>query len=288
MKKVGHEISVIFTDYKNSFLTKRVLVLFLLLFVVTHIFTAPLRQLSAGVGYKISAWSFPFLFFDMYYLLIFMFACIYFFSNVPFLNYHQIYRIVRTGKLRWGIHQIFNIIISAVLLMGAVFLMTELVLFPHASWENDWGKVIYTLSLTDIGEKYNVLLYFSYDIIKTYTPFQLVGKTLLIGILSISFLGNMMFMLSIYFSRTAALFAASLETAFIIMSENMYLFPQMVFFSPLSWIRLDKMLYLFQKNLPAPDISEMVLYLAGANLICIVLTLIKIRSIEYSKYIKTV
>ena len=213
MKRIGNEWSVIFTDFRNSFLTKRVLVLFVLHFFVTHIFLAPVRRFAVNVHHPVSAYGFLFLFYNMYYLLLFMFVCIYYFSNTPFLNYHQIYRIIRTGKLRWGIHQIVNIILSSVVLMGSVFVSACIVLFPQLTWENDWGKVLYTLSLTNMAEEYNIMVDFTYEMISRYTPLQLLGLTLGIGVLLISFLGNMMFAVSLFFSRTAALSIASLETA---------------------------------------------------------------------------
>ena len=49
MKRIGNELSVIFVDFRNSFLTKRVLVLFVLHFFVTHIFLASVRRF-AGIG----------------------------------------------------------------------------------------------------------------------------------------------------------------------------------------------------------------------------------------------
>lgn len=286
MKKIGNECSVIFVDFRNSFLTKRVLVLFVLHFFVTHIFLASVRQFAIDVHHPVSAYCFLFLFFDMYYLLLFMFVCIYYFSNAPFLTYHQIYRIIRTGKLRWGIHQIVNIIISSVVLMGSVFVSAGIVLFPQLTWVNDWGKVIYTLSLTNMAEEYNIMTDFTYEMISRYTPLQLLGLTLGIGVLLISFLGNMMFVISLFFSRTAALSIASLEAAFIIVEANMLMFPKLIYYAPLSWMRLSRIWYLTGKNKPTPSIPDVILYLAAGNLICIILILWKVKDINYSKHIK--
>lgn len=286
MEKICQEIKTIFIDYRNSFLSKRNFVLFFLLFFVTHIFLNPIKQYALRVQYRVSVWCFVFLLFDLYYLLVFILACIYFFSNVPFLNYHQIYRIVRLGKVKWGIYQIINIFISSILLVSMTLWMTVMNLFPHVFWENDWGKIIYTLSLTNSGEQYHVLLDFSYDIIKKYNPLQVVSLVFLIGILVVFFLGNIMFVLSLYFSRVVALSIASVEAAMIIMSENMYLFPKMIFITPLSWLRLSHIQYLLQKNMPAPEIFLIVVYLFVGNCICIMLTIWKLKDVEYSKYIK--
>ncbi len=286
MKKVWHEIINVCIDYKNSFFTKRNFVLLVLLFFVTHIFFRPVKEFAMEVGYKVSVGSFVFLLFDLYYLLIFIFACIYFVSNVPFLNYHQMYRIVRLGKLKWGIYQISNIFISSILLLFVVFCMAAIICFPCNLWENDWGKIIYTLSLTNVGEEYGVVLHFSYQILKNYTPLQMAGLVFLVGTLCISFLGNMMFLLSLYFSRVVALSFASIEAALIIMSENMYLFPKLIFLTPFSWLRFNQIQYLLENNMPVPKISEILIYLGIGNLICIVLTLRKIKNVGYSKHIK--
>ena len=286
MKRIGNELSVIFVDFRNSFLTKRVLVLFVLHFFVTHIFLASVRRFAVNVHYPVSAYGFLFLFYDMYYLLLFMFVCIYYFSNTPFLNYHQIYRIIRTGKLRWGIHQIVNIIISSVVLMGSVFVSACIVLFPQLTWENDWGKVLYTLSLTNMAEEYNIMVDFTYEMISRYTPLQLLGLTLGIGILLISFLGNMMFTVSLFFSRTAALSIASLEAAFIIVEANTLMFSKLIYFAPFTWMRLSRIWDLIGQSRPTPSIGDAALYLAAGNLVCIVLILWQVKDINYSKHIK--
>lgn len=286
MNRIIHEAVIIFSDFKNSFLTKRICVLFALLFFVMHIFLSPVKQFSMAVHYKVSPWLFPFLMYDLYFCLIFIFAGIYFFSNAPFLTRHQLYRIIRLGKVKWGIYQILNIILGAIFFIMVTFLLSGVILFPQIEWDKDWGKIIYTLSLTDAGREYEILLGFSYEIIKDYSPFQVMGYLFSVGVLTISFLGNLMFALSIYFSRVTALSLVSMEAALIIMTENMYLFPKLIYFAPFVWLRLNKLQYLYQEHMPAPSIPGILVILLAGNLLCIVLVLRKIKNIEYLKYIK--
>lgn len=236
-----------FFRFIENFFTKRVFVLLVLYYVLSHIFLMPLRDLSESMEYPVAPWTPVFLLSDMYFLLIFICGCIYYFSNTPFFTYEQIYRILRLGKVRWG-------------------------------------KLLYTLSLTDLAD--GIDFFVSYDVIKTYLPVQALGRCFGIGVLVITLLGNSMFAASLYFSRTVALAAASAEAATVIMYENMYRFPQMVYVSPVSWMRTDKMLSLYQNAMPVLSVQEMAVVLVSANLVCAALILYKVRYIDFSNTVK--
>lgn len=284
MRVVIQEIRMIFLDFKMNFFTKRVFVLLVLYYVLSHIFLMPLRDLSESMEYPVAPWTPVFLLSDMYFLLIFICGCIYYFSNTPFFTYEQIYRILRLGKVRWGIHKLAGILLGAVCLVASVWLVTECILLSCTEWDMGWGKLLYTLSLTDLAD--GIDFFVSYDVIKTYLPVQALGRCFGIGVLVIALLGNSMFAASLYFSRTAALAAASAEVATVIMYENMYRFPQMIYVSPVSWMRMDKMLSLYQNAMPALSVQEMAVVLVSANLVCAALILYKVRYIDFSNTVK--
>lgn len=205
-----------------------------------HIFISPIRAYAKAVQYDCSPWLFVYLLGDMFFLIIFLSGIVYYYANVPFLHKESMYQIIRSGRTRWAVIQLTTMLLGAIAITGIVVLFSLILLFPQIEWSSGWGKILYTLALTDAGEQHSVSLQIPYDIIKSFTPLKIVSVTIPICFLTIWLIGNLMFCLSLWTSRIIAITVAFLGIVSIIMEQNMYLFPNMFLMTPLGWLQTTK------------------------------------------------
>lgn len=241
-----------------------------------------LRKFASMVDYSVTPWIFPFMISAAFYSLLYFALYIYFYSDAPFVQANTMYQMIRCGRIKWGIMQIENIVLSSFVFNGVGFLISAAVMFPYISPETGWGKVIYTLARTDAGRNYNISMNIPYDILRKYTPLQFLGRTLLILWLAGSFIGLLMFSVSLWFGRTAALICSSILVVLpIIMDDFVSAWrPYIMRFSPLSWTRMTE-IGRYQYGIPMqPTIN----YILGAYMVLCVLcsaaALVRLKNVD--------
>lgn len=241
MSKIGSTLELAWKFFLTKILSMKTLILLLLLGIIYHIFLSPVKSFSQSVNYPVSPWIFPFLISDVYFVIFFMSAVVYFFSDVPFMEEWTMYQVIRTGRVKWACGQIGSIIFSSFAFILTAILETGLILLPDITLSEGWGKVLYTLSMTNAAGEYRIPFSVSYDIISKYEPVQAVGISILMGGLAIMFIGLLMFSLSLYVSRLWANIIAMLFVILPIVIENIGdIVPWLIYCSPISWMRLSE------------------------------------------------
>jgi len=241
MNKAAAKIVFIFCIFKQKFWSLKTGIIMFLLYFVMYVFLAPIKQFSIASDYKSSPWIFPFLITNMYFLFTFMTFVVYYFSNVPFMQKWGMYQMIRIGRMRWAFVQMISIFLSALGFIIIAILLSIVCLIPQIQLESGWGKVIYSLALTDASEQYMIPVDFRYEFIKSSTPIEAMVQTLLIGCLVITFLGMIMFAASICFNRLCAILTAMIFVVMPIVTENMaYFIRKLPWFSPISWLRVTR------------------------------------------------
>lgn len=263
-----------FRGFRLKFFTRRTGVLLFLLLLIVNEYLSPVRRFSAAVQYKCSPWIFGFLTDDMYFSIVCFLGLIYYFANVPYLGKNSIYQIQRMGRVRWSLIQAGSGMLGAAAVTVVLFLLSVILVMPRLKLEMGWGKILYTLSMTDAGEKYGDFMGFSYDLIKNKEAWSVTLMAVLVCFLLFSLMGNLMFCLSLWFSRIAAIIVALAGTASVIMEENLYRFPGVVRYLPFVWIRPEK----WDKISMNP--GEMLGVLVGLNLLFIILGALRIRKVN--------
>lgn len=280
MSKILSIIGYIFQDFKQNFFCVKLYVLIILQFFVLHIFLSPLKNFSLIVKHHITPWVFPFLLSDVYFTIFFMAGVIYYYSNVPFMQYTQMYQVIRTGRRKWALGKIGGIVISAYGLIFIETIISIIPLLPRMQFESGWGKIIYTLSMTDAMQKYGVDLYIPYEIISRYSPLKAIIIEFLISGLVISFIGIMMFAISIMFSRLAAICVVMIfEILPIIVLNLSGLHNNIIYFSPISWMNMT--MIGVKSKCGFPQITYIITMLLIAISILSVLILWKIKRIDF-------
>ena len=136
-------------DFTAYFFSSRLLLFVLLQLVIMHFYIKNILSFSEAVNYPVSIWIFPFLFQNVYVQFIYGISVVYFFSTVPFFQYSQLYTVIRQGRKRWLIGKSLRILLSSFFLVFIDFLISVIILLPKIEITNDWGKVLYSLAMTN-------------------------------------------------------------------------------------------------------------------------------------------
>ena len=163
----------------------------------------------------------------------------YFFSEVPYMQSKQLYSIMRMGRKKWLLDKLLRILVTSLSLVLLEVLLIVVVLLPQIEWNLDWGKVWYSLALSDAAVQYDVSIIVPYQIVNAYTPMQAMGKTLLLMFLVTAFIGFFMYVWSLYFSRSSSVFAASILCVMTLVFANLSgRVDVLAFITPLEWMDL--------------------------------------------------
>lgn len=207
-------------EIKRKIFSIKYLSAMMLIVFIGILYTVTIRKFSYLTGYSITALFFSLLISINFYNLIYFALYIYLFSDAPFVQHNTVYQIIRCGRVKWGIIQLEKIFLSSCCFNIISFILSVVILTPHVSFEDGWGKVIYTLSRTDAGTSYNISINFPYDVVGKYTPLQVLKLTMLILWLAGSCIGLLMFALSLWWGRVAALIGASIWVILPIILDN--------------------------------------------------------------------
>lgn len=242
MNKIKSQIKFSWRLSVDRIISTRTFTLLLLLGFVYHIFLAPLNDFIKSVQHPLCPLILPFLLSDIYFLVLFMACVVYYYSDAPFMKNWTMYQVIRTGRVRWAVGQIGMIIISSFTFVILAIVITGVLLLPDITLGEGWGKVLYTLSMTGMSGDYNIPFSISYEIISRYTVLETLGVTILIDTMVVSFIGILMFCVSLFGSRLGANILAMVFVIMPMVQQNIgMMIPELAFFSPVSWMRLSKL-----------------------------------------------
>ena len=128
--------------------------------VMLHLYTRPVVEFSKDMGYAAAPWAYPFILSNIFFLLLFMIGIIYCFSDVPFMQYKNMYQVIRTGRRRWAAGQIGVILAQSFLIIAVNVFFSMVLLSGTCEFTLDWGKLYHTLALTGSPEEYRFLFAF--------------------------------------------------------------------------------------------------------------------------------
>jgi hypothetical protein len=273
-------------EYCNYFYNGRVWSLFFLLIILIHIYLTPVINFSIAAKYKVTPWVVIFLFSSVYFDLIFLLGSIYLFSKVPFLERWQMYQQIRYGKTKWGFIQIGKIVLSSFSYVFVIILLSFLALAKNLHYEKGWGKVLYTLALTDAGEIYEEEFPISYQLINdNKVPLCVLGKVILIISLIVMTIGLLMYLISICFSRLVAIIITIMFSIFPIMIEEADIQIQrlLVEVIPTEWIKIYKIGNTYN-TVQSPDWNTIIVRLIILNVLLSIFIIYRIHKMEFNWY----
>lgn len=263
--------------------SKKCGVVVLLLFFINHFFLSGIKDFCSAVNCNITPYFFPFLISFVYYQLFYTMIVMYSFSNVPFQDYSQMYQLIRLGNTRWTLGHVIYILLNSIFLVLVTVGEGILIMIPKLDIGLEWGKVIRTLAVSNAEEEYNLYaIPFDNVFMNHYSAITGMGLAIGISIFVTFFLGMLMFGVSVYFGRIAALFAASVEIVLPIFCLNlsygsMY---RLNAIAPVAWLSLvsyeaEKMGFRVM-----PDIRYIFLMMIPISLCLVGLTIYRTKRME--------
>lgn len=255
-------------NFRKWFTNPRIYVIALLLVGYLSLIIHPIAEFASVVHLPVTPWIFPFLAVDPYSLLMIMLGIVFLFCDAPFIDAHQPYIIIRSGRKDWVFGQIMYIMLATAFYYLFIILISIVLLLPNLDFSMGWGKVLGTLAQTNAGSQFQVTLTIDYRILLTYTPLKaMVLSFLLIYLVSI-FLGLFMFVINMTSRRGIG---NLLATGLIFLSYFLHevWIDVLYYISPVTWASLGS-LRMVQGSF-YPSLNYAVSVLIGLNLVCIVL-----------------
>lgn len=225
---------VAFYSLKKSIANAKLYIVITLAFMYIHFMLSPIKEFAQNVDINITPYVFPFLLTSGYSIKIFLLLTTLLFCDAPFFDNAHIYVLMRSGRRKWCMGQHLYIFVVSGIYTLLLIAMTNIVLFPNISFENEWGKIINTFAQTGIASMHGIAIPFDYSIILAFSP----GKALVLeGVLCwllFSFFGNIIFMLNLFVSNFTGNAVAVCLILFQFIAEEIS--PFLTYFSPASWM----------------------------------------------------
>ncbi|MBU5416405.1 hypothetical protein [Anaerobutyricum soehngenii] len=213
---------------KQKIMNTKMIIFCCVFLLLSWTYDQPYLQFIHEKQYPITWCIFPFYMSAYAILAVFYLGIVYIHSDVPFMQYHNMYQVIRTGRLRWVVGQIGGIICRSFFAVIVTAIGAILPFAGNLEWSNNWGKLAKTLSMQGIEKNFGfaensfVDFRFFYEIMQKKTPLELMTHTVLVCTLICSFLGILMFVLSLYISKMIAVAGALASIVAFFIVQNIY------------------------------------------------------------------
>ena len=144
---------------------------------------------------------------------------------------------------------LYTIIISISYVLFVVIITIVMNLFDCVALQ-DWGRVFYTLANTNAAELVDLPIQISKALILHFSPKNAMVFSITLSCLAAIFLGSIVFLLNLAFSKLIGSIVGSMFVLFQFLSSNASGYT-MTYFSPISWVNLDSLDFLGISCMPS-------------------------------------
>ncbi len=272
--------------WKNSVFkicSSRTAVFALIILLVCRSYARPLNRFMDAVDYPVSWCVFPFFMANYYFLFLFWVLIVYLNSDVPFMQQINMYQVIRTGRSRWAVGQMGAIFLRSLLAVFYTAVCTILPLLPEIELTNEWGKLLWTVAMTDMASEYELRISVFSEIFTEYTPLQLMLLSILLCTLISCFMGMLMFLISLYSGKVLAVAGAMAMTAllFVVVKVHPKFRFRMAFFVPTIWAQVARIATPSLSFYWMPSLSYMLGFLSLTLGVMALLILHKVKRVEF-------
>lgn len=239
-------------------------------------------------NYPISWCIFPFYMSSFGILSIFYFGIVYIHSDVPFMQHMNMYQVIRTGRGRWAMGQIGSILVRSFFAVIVFAIAAVLPFAGNIEFSAEWGKMIKTLASQRADEGFGtgqILDFrFHYQILGEYSPVQLMVITILVCTLICTFLGVLMFMISLYAGKMIAVAGALMSAIALFIVENIYGEGKLIaaHFVPTYWAEVALSATPVSGRYRLPSLSYIFTFLIAAIVAMSVIIYRKVKRVEFN------
>lgn len=247
-------------------------------------YNGSLRTFSLEMNYPCSVWAYPFLLAHYAFLVLFFYAVIYANADIPFMQYSNMYSLIRCGRKKWGVAQIVILLFRSVVLTVVSYLCSIVTLLPHIEFTADWGKLIKTIAMGMVQGSYELKYSFFYEVMIKLSPLELMALTMGITIGVIFLLSLGMFLVSLYSGRTAAISGAALYVLllFFVLNTHPKIRNFLAKLVPTAWLQIARIYTPDMGYYWLPSVRYMFVSLGVGIVIVSLLILRRIKYVEFS------
>ena len=228
-----------FQEYKMKITSVRFLSAVVLMVALICAVASGIDRLMADTGERITPWMAPHFVDNVYFVTFYGFIVGYMYSDVPFMNRRELYKILREGRLSWCIEKIVSIILQAFTLVVLTIAASILVFVPMIKFDWEWGKIIYTMAFSDNIYEYALFSNLSNVILIKYTPIQAMLLCFFMVWLVSSLIGLLMFAISLYMNRIFAVSSAAILTGLNLSNVKFIVAEWLPYVIPFYWCRIS-------------------------------------------------
>lgn len=157
----------------RKFFSRKIVIILLIQIMMLLWFSVSIQNFSIDVRYPVAPWVCVFYFINPFFAMVWQICVIFFFSDAPFLQYKEMYRMIRLGRKRWFWKMQGYVVGSSAALFFIEAGLSILLFLPCGiDWTWDWGRLLYTLAMTNVETEYSLLAVFPYTLMIRYTALE--------------------------------------------------------------------------------------------------------------------
>lgn len=258
--------------------------------ILSWTYDQPYLQFVLEKNYPISWCIFPFYMTSYSILLCFYLGIMYIHSDAPFMQHINMYQVVRTGRRRWAVGQIVGISVRSFTAVALAAISAVLPFTGNIDFSTGWGKVIKTIASkrgiekVGVGTGATLEFRFFYETLDKYSPIQLMLLTIAICTLICTFLGVMMFLISLYSNKIFAVAGALMSVAALFIVENMGAKGKLIaaHFVPTYWAEIALSETITHGRYRLPSLTYIFTFLCISIAIMSIIIYWKIKHVEFN------
>ena len=261
-------IHLLYYQFKLWNKRKNVWVFWIFLILLADMYLRPTRRLIDLLGVAPDTTVFPLIWNNTFFLMLFYFSVILYFSDVPFRDSLSRFLLIRCGRFRYVCSHLFYILCSGIVISGFFFLI-QWAMLPapvFGSWGKFWGTIVQTPIAYETGSG----IEFQYHILWDFTPQEALAITFSISVLLNVLSGLFLYFCSLLGQRTVGMCIAAV---FAVLPHivSWLDFTTFYWLSPYSWLCLDTTMRHYNGSLPSLSYAFPVLILLNIILTAAIL-----------------
>lgn len=228
-----------FQEYTRKISSVRFLGAMLLVVALVCSVALGIDQLMLDTKEWITPWMAPHFFSNNYFVTFYGFIVCYMYSDIPFMNRFELYKIVREGRMVWCVEKIVSIVLQAFTMVAFTMMVSVLVFVPWIKFEWGWGRIIHTMAFSGNMYEYDLSGGAYPEIVTKYTPIQAMFLCFfMVGMIS-SLMGLLMFAVSLYFNRLLAVSVAAISIGLNLSGTKFITAAWLPYVIPFYWCRIS-------------------------------------------------
>lgn len=209
----------------------RVIMVFVFLTIFSYDAYSTILSFSRATATFVTPWVYPHIFSDRYLMMCICFSVMVLFCDAPFIDRHQPYIIIRSGRIHWALGTVAYLLFSSVMVSLSLWIIGLFIGIGTTTWSLDWGNVLSSAANFSI---------ISPQIMEQYTPIGASILALALSSLIFFFLGLLFFLCNLLFPAGVGTIIVG---AFCVLDFFSLFFLQdtlwILRLSPVSWANLE-------------------------------------------------